>query len=506
LALRSGEEADYIAPVNFDIRQLKSDDHELEALGLPPRIGTVIPVSLTYPDAGRWVELPSGQKVWQLSIEAGNAIALSLYYKEFRIPEGAKLFIYNDDHTHLLGAYTDKTNGYGKNFATELIAGDHIILEYVPASIQTEEPIISISGINYGYNNLSVQYNGEMGHSASCQVDVNCESGWDNQRNSVYKVVFKKGTDVFLCTGAMLNNTKQDLAPISLTAFHCIDGISTEDLNEAVFYFNYQQDLCGRTTADIDTKTIVGATLLTSSLLEGNSDGALIRLNMDIPSDYNVYYNGWDNGWGDKLTPPQSGVGIHHPLGDVKKISVYTKEAVSASWDNDLTQDTHWKIYWSKGLTEGGSSGSPLFDKDGYIVGSLSGAPRNSDPCSNPVNYSLYGKFAYFWNGNPEVKSILDPDNKGLTRLKGTYTTDNKYVDFRVDKDLTEVYAGEFIFFKNESTINGTRWTIKKEDGGILVATGEKDYIFLYVEIPMNVTPFGHFKLTPCSCWSKLCS
>lgn len=63
-----------------------------------------------------------------------------LYYETFYLPEGGKLFIYNAEKTHLLGAYTSQTNPDGKSFATEFVAGDDIILEYEPP-VSDEKPV-----------------------------------------------------------------------------------------------------------------------------------------------------------------------------------------------------------------------------------------------------------------------------------------------------------------------------------------------------------------------------
>lgn len=55
-------------------------------------------------------------------------------------------------------------------------------------------------------------------------VDINCEEGeqWQDHKNGVVKMIIPIGTSSFLCTGAILNNTKEDLKPYLLTAFHCL--------------------------------------------------------------------------------------------------------------------------------------------------------------------------------------------------------------------------------------------------------------------------------------------
>ena len=79
-------------------------------------------------NAGAWTTLPDGQTIWQLEIEAEGAQALMLYYADFLIPEGGRLYLYNQDKSELLGAYTHATNPDGGRFATGFISGDAITL------------------------------------------------------------------------------------------------------------------------------------------------------------------------------------------------------------------------------------------------------------------------------------------------------------------------------------------------------------------------------------------
>ena len=123
----------------------------------------------------------------------------------------------------------------------------------------------------------------------------------------------------------------------------------------------------------------------------------------------------------------ENGVGIHHPSADIKKISTYVTPVVSTSW-NGTVFNTHWQILWAAtgdghGVTEPGSSGSPLFDFNHHIVGTLTGG--GSD-CTTPNNNDLFGKFSYHWtnNGataNKRLKNWLDPNNTGVQTLDGMY-------------------------------------------------------------------------------------
>ena len=426
----------FISPINFDIAKLLVEDKMAEEAGVLLRTSVIIPVDLTMENAGEWIVLPDGTNIWRLTVQAPGAIAIMLYYDRFFIPDGGKLFIYNADHTHLLGAYTSSTNPGDGKFATEFVAGDEIILEYnEPPSPDEMKPDIRISGIGYGYNYLEVyQSEGLLGgiegtFEQSCQVNINCPEGnnWQDQKKGVAKSVAPFGNSAYLCSGTVLNNTAQDLTPYYLSAHHCWDDPKIE-FNQIVFYFHYESEGC-ETTTPAGTRTIVGAQMLVDLSINGSSDGALLKLNSDIPKDYGVYYNGWDR----RNTPATSGAGIHHPKGDIKKIATFTSAVTSGQWTGQYgpgADNAHWNVNFTKtqsgyGQTEGGSSGSPLFNQAGLVVGTLTGGSAAN--CTRGSS-SWYGKLWYHWNNANSVagstktmKDYLDPLNTGRETLNGIY-------------------------------------------------------------------------------------
>lgn len=450
----------YVASIDFDVAKMKSEDAITEGLGLPPRVAQIIDVDLNIENSGEWLVLDSGQRIWQLSLQADGAIATILYYKEFYIPQGGKLFIYNKDHTQVLGAYTERTNPQGAVFATEAVAGDQIVLEYVASQNITnnDKPRIAISGIGYCYNHISVFSNVQtkINESASCQVNINCPEGdeWQHQKKGVARTITPIGSYAYLCSGSVVNNTSDELKPYYLSAHHCFydeDNVKA-NFTQMIFYFHYEAPGCERpTSAPTTTRTLVGAQLLVDIDINGGSDGALLLLNEEIPLDYNIFYNGWDAG-GDI---PQKGVGIHHPKGDVKKISTYTSPASSTIWwDGTVYGATsaHWNVTFTStangySVTEGGSSGSPLFNENGLIVGTLTGG---SSTCSYPTGSNLYGKVSNHWDRfDQKMKPYLDPINSGRTMVTGRYENSTVSVDF--DADKTSIVEGDSIFFKNLS-------------------------------------------------------
>ena len=111
-------------PINFSVEDLKTVDRWQVSQGAPLKVGVLLPTDLTIDNAGSWNTLPDGKRVWRLQVQAKDAIALMLSFRDFYIPENGKLFIYSSDKTHLIGAFTHHTNPPTKEYATEFLAGD----------------------------------------------------------------------------------------------------------------------------------------------------------------------------------------------------------------------------------------------------------------------------------------------------------------------------------------------------------------------------------------------
>jgi PKD repeat protein len=467
----ASQKASLVVSAGFDIqKQIAADNQETEGMvAVPLKMGKVLPVNLNMENAGEWMDLPDGTRIWQLTVKLPDALASMLYYDHFRIPEGGKLFIYSADKRQILGAYTHKTNASQRLFATELVRGDAFTLEYVsPAAnkqaiyTKADLPHIQITGIVYVYNYVAV-YKPEnklrlagFGNSGSCEVNVNCEEGdlWQDQKKGVVKTISSIGNTTYLCSGTLINNAAQDLTPYYLSAYHCFADQTEAELAQTAFYFHYETETCENGEEPTDYKTLIGAELLVMNPIEGESDGALLLLKDRIPDDYNVFFNGWDN----RNVAPTSGVSIHHPAGDVKKISTYSVAPASSTWTggNLGAYDAHWDVRFVEtpngwGVTEPGSSGSPLFNQNGLVVGTLTGGTAT---CSYPYGTSQYGKLGYHWdkspNANRHMKTYLDPHDTGIDILAGTYTA-NATPSALFRASATAIFALQSITYTNQS-------------------------------------------------------
>lgn len=262
-----------------------------------------------------------------------------------------------------------------------------------------------------------------MAKSGSCNVDTICAQGdaWRNEIPSV--AVISTGGSRF-CTGFMVNNVRQDLTPYFQTAFHCT--VTSSNAASLVCFWNYENTTCrtpgstasGSTGNGSLTQFNTGSTFRAGS---SASDFTLVQLSQAPNPLWKVSFAGWDA----RNVETTASTGIHHPNVDEKRISFDYNASTTTSYSGSTSpgDGTHIRIgNWELGTTEGGSSGSPLFNQNHQVVGQLHGGTAS---CTSVTN-DFYGRVSVSWLGGgtaaTQLKSWLDPDNTG-TMVLNTRTT-----------------------------------------------------------------------------------
>ncbi len=407
----------------IDLAALKAEDALNEDDKQVYRFGKSIEVNLNLDNSGIWQTLPNGDRLWRLQVYAKGAKSINLIYSDFYLPKGAKLFLYNADKSEVLGAFTERNNKPYRKFSTTLLKGDKTILEYYEPAKVAERGVIQISEVIHGYR--SFQRNTEKGYSDSgdCNINVNCSDGddWQIEKRSVAMIIAGGKRD---CTGALVNNVRQDGTPYFLSANHCLPN-NTNEVETWLYVFNYESPTCTDEDGRLD-QTVSGSVLRASS---PDSDFVLLELSAVPPLEYGVYFAGWS---AEDVAASQSTC-IHHPAGDIKKIT-FNEDVLVNDNISGTPSNSFWKVTeWERGTTEGGSSGSPLFDPNKRIVGQLYGGLAS---CNNN-SWDTYGKFAYSWNSgnniNRRLKEWLDPDNTGTLIIDGK---EGNAPDFELDASV----------------------------------------------------------------------
>jgi len=380
---------------------------------LPYRFGYNHFVNLNLENSGVWKTLADGSKLWRVAIASENAQTMNLTFDKYKLPEGAKLFVYSADKSEIIGAFTKRNNQTDGYLGCTLVKGELSYLEYYEPAHPEFSGELQLWRVTHGYRSLRNYAEKSYGQAGTCNNNVNCPIGvdWQDQKRSVACIVVGGNES---CTGALVNDVAQDGTPYFLTANHCTTN-GTDNVSTWVFRFNWESATCTNANGPTN-QTVSGATYKANSAM---SDVALLQLNSVPPASYNVYYSGWSN----LDIPADSLIGIHHPSGDIKKISFAPGAAISSVYSSAMCwQTAEWFDGLQNGATEPGSSGSPLFDTHHRIVGQLYGGPSNCNSTAGQ-RHDFYGKFSSSWDSGAtaatRLKDWLDPQNTGATFVDG---------------------------------------------------------------------------------------
>ena len=379
-----------------------------------------VPLGLSLAD-GVWDSPQAGMARWRTRLYSSGAQSLALDFSQLKLPSNAALWLYDTQGQLVQGPYTAAMVSAQGRLFTAMVPAETIVVELRVPSLEKNQLSLHLNSVDHGYRSISKS--GLTGADAgSCNIDVACTQG-DSYRDEIrsvaaYTVRVTGGSAV--CTGQLVNNMRQDSTPYFLTANHC--NVREGNADSVVVYWNFQRASCNGSANGSLSQNQTGATFLAR---DDKSDFTLIRLSQAPSSSFNVYYQGWDV----SDTAPGSGAAIHHPQGDVKKISLYGSGTVAEDNACAATSGTGscifrvdgWRVQWAQGTTEGGSSGSGLLNQNKRIIGVLSGGGAS---CENPTAPDYFGRLAKAWqascsSGAGQLKAWLDPDASGRTELCG---------------------------------------------------------------------------------------
>lgn len=401
----------------FDLELAKYEDsvNNIHKIG-PWRFGFEHQVDLGLNNSGTWDQLPNGDRIWRLLVQSPGALSLNFIFNKFELPEGAYVMLYPEDQSYYHKAYTAINNNAAQMLGTAILSGESIVIEYYEPASVVGLGELNLETVVHGYRKISV-YAGKLekalNSSGPCNIDADCPlgNGWEDQKKSVAMIVSGGG----VCSGALVNNTAQNGTPYFLTANHC--GFNAG----WAFYFDWRSPIpdCA-TTANSSNGTyneLNGAQLRASN---AGSDFALLELNATPVqvAGIGAYYAGWNkNDTDGSIT---QATGIHHPAGDIMKIC----RENNSPYHNTVSGAAVWYIdQWEQGVTEGGSSGSPLFDQNKRIIGQLYGGGAACNGTVNNGSYDYYGRFGVSWTGggndSTRLSNWLDPSGSGAITING---------------------------------------------------------------------------------------
>ena len=396
----------------LDIQKIASARQQEKDDNVPFRFGEGFDTHITLAD-GEWTDRESG-RLWTMAIESKGAYSINFVFNDFHLPEGAELYISNEEGDMLYGPVTSKVNTENGHFLTDLIKGDKVTIYLFEPSNKRNESQLTIKRVVHAYENMfSDMAYGQIGSSGNCNNNVACFPAWSKESDAVALVLLSNGTE--WCSGSLLMTANQSFRPYFLSAFHCIDtdipkgSLSSSEISNAenwMFKFQYKMSSCsgGYATSGV---TYNRATFRAAW---NNTDFALMELRNSPAGDSRFSWLGWDRSG----NAPTAGTGIHHPSGDVMKISFDNDLITETAAGSTNSGTTHWFVDIDNGTLEHGSSGSPLFNPQKKVIGQL----HNGYPGCNSSKQFWYGCFHRSWAGggtnSTRLSNWLDPNGSGV--------------------------------------------------------------------------------------------
>jgi hypothetical protein len=383
---------------------LESLDIRSVTLKAPNQIGVNRSVAVSPKTRAQKFVNPDGSQIIVVIIKSSGASGIGVHFRNFALAGGEEVYVYGRAADSIVcGPYTNKGPWGSGEFWSGTVVGDTAVIEFYTRTDEKKKGF-EIFEISHIFAELDWRLRSNQPDVLNCEVDASCYG--DIQKNAVGRIIYNDN-GVYVCTATLLNDVPQDHIPYFLTANHCV---STQAVAQTVeVYWFYQTTSCNSGVLRNWVHSPPGANLLAT---QPSNDFALLRLLNNAPAG--ALFSAWTSGVQSTGT---SVFGLHHPDGYVPPAipSYLRRSSGSITSTNGTCLVNGYRIDWTAGLTEMGSSGSGLWNSNGQLVGVLS---CGSTGCSNP--YDNYSKFANFYSqiqqyigsGTPTPKSDFNRDGK----------------------------------------------------------------------------------------------
>jgi hypothetical protein len=366
------------------------------------------PHSLEY---GALEATSDGGYVYTTELSSPGATGLRVQFAGFNLPAGGAMYLYTEEG-QVFGPYTGRGPLGNGNFDSNTVAGDSVTVQVRLTGPANEKMLRDTRFQIVGLSHVRPRFMaGTCGYNADCVQNARCGSpgAVSDAENAVAHMVFRSGRYLYICSGGLINdNDDSNSLPLFLTANHCISKGREASSLENFFRFTAS---CGDTSlcqASLDSlRSSFGRTLGSTVVSTGRAaDYTLLRLSEAAP-DGSAFL-----GWNESPVAYNHGQVLHrisHPQGAPQSYSQHSVDTTAGTCGTWPRGD---RIYSRDvvGATEGGSSGSPVVNDAGHIVGQLSGAcgTNLADNCDADSNATVDGAFASYFS---TVEPFLDPGN-----------------------------------------------------------------------------------------------
>lgn len=374
-------------------------------------IGLARPIKATDSPAAlaaqlHWQATPDGGLVSALSVSAEGAHGLRMALQVDSLPGNAMVRVYSQDHPETVFEISGQqilqsidrnlaAGGMGVDAHTwwtpELGSAEQTLEIELPRGTSADMLRVSVPQVSHIFEDLSLPSQEALSPTIKvtdpCNLDATCHDDVANLRDAVARMIFTNAGQTYACTGTLLNDSQSSGTPYFLSANHCISSQTVASTLQTDWF--YRSATCNsQVLSSASTRRLGGATLLYASAA---SDTSFMRL-VDTPPPGAVFA-GWDAA---AQLAGESVVGLHHPQADFLKVSYGSigsqtncASTSSTQFSCTGTSGNFYRVLWTSGTTQGGSSGSALFHGN-YVVGTLYGGDAS---CSLAGTADYYGRF-----------------------------------------------------------------------------------------------------------------
>lgn len=411
------------------------------AADTPVQFAVLVPHSASIGTSGAW-SVANGRATWSYAVQVPTAVSMSFHAVHVSLPESAALLVRG---TKTTTSYRARDVHRGELWS-RIQPGDALQFTLTVETTERDRVALDIVSLQAGYRSLGpgvedhpyyrqlkAQLAAASGNTA-CVTNYECQITATNTPPGSATAALTI-SNLYECTGVLINDVPSDNTPYLLTARHCesghLGGGNPGAASTVTVYWD-ATSACNATLGSIydpDIPTQTGAQTVVEQ-----EDAWLIKLDVS-PVVSDAQFAGFDASGG----AVQGGYTIHHAEGYDKQFTAWYGQAAAlqqsgvlgVNYVSDFLETVN-----QIGNIGPGASGSGLFDQNDHLVGSLSLGRTTTDPSgygacpvaplsapngSNGV--ADFTSLAGVWNstadttsstGSTTLKSVLDPANTGI--------------------------------------------------------------------------------------------
>jgi len=417
--------------------------------------GKAYNVSYNLKNSGQWDISTTGDRVWRLKIETNKASSISFMFDKFKLPLGGEVYLYGDEKKEIVGPYDATTNPKNEKLGSWLINSPIVWVLYVEPKAKKNSGVLNISQIILGYSNQtkSKKIRAKKIKKNLCDKNALCHvnnNSINDLKNRLIHSIVLINIGTSFCSGVLINNTNKDGKSYLLTANHCLDSDPVFWSFRFNFFDNFEacEDLSIPSFSALQSTS--GAKIVAQNAI---SDFALLEIEGKLDPEWTLSWAGWSR----QQQSPKYSFCLHYPEGNTMKVAVEDDALEQRIIDFFDTPTKVWAVSetnngWEIGVTKTGSSGSPLFNEKGQIIGQLAGGKTL---CNNGVNNNLddwFGRFDVSWdidnNPSKSLKKWLDPKGKNLKEV-GMLMSKNDQSELKIFPNPTKAILNLDSFINN---------------------------------------------------------